>query len=192
VLGALAGGVAKVAKSRRGGDAGGSGGSGGSGRPSPTGGPTAPTRAASVAAPVPETAEAYGAPAGGVRTLVSVPPLPRDDDVDVLVDFVVDDEDDRGDGAGVASRDPAADAPSDVAAATRSDATDADQPDPADRTWLGPQDDGQCPPGHPVKANDNSGIYHVPGGRFYDRTVAERCYATPAAAEADGYRAAKA
>ena len=40
----------------------------------------------------------------------------------------------------------------------------------------------------PIKANDNSGIFHVPGGRFYDRTVPERCYAERRDAEADGYR----
>ena len=57
-------------------------------------------------------------------------------------------------------------------------------------TWADPVD-GQCPDGYPIKANDNSGIYHVPGGRFYDRTVPERCYADAEAAEADGYRAAK-
>ena len=51
--------------------------------------------------------------------------------------------------------------------------------------------DGACPVTHPVKANANSGIYHLPGGRFYDRTRPERCYADAAAAEADGYRAAK-
>src|SRR5688500_8483701 len=52
--------------------------------------------------------------------------------------------------------------------------------------------DGGCPDGYPVKANTNSGIYHVPGGRFYERTRAERCYAHTADAEADGYRRAKA
>lgn len=56
--------------------------------------------------------------------------------------------------------------------------------------WLAPVE-GACPPGYPVKANASSGIYHVPGGRAYDRTVPERCYATPADAEADGYRQAK-
>lgn len=61
----------------------------------------------------------------------------------------------------------------------------------AERRWVAPAD-GQCPDGYPIKANDNSGIYHKPGGRFYERTVPERCYADPAAAEADGYRAAKA
>jgi hypothetical protein len=57
--------------------------------------------------------------------------------------------------------------------------------------WVGPVD-GQCPNGYPIKANDKSRIFHVPGGRFYDRTVAERCYATEDDAVADGYRPAKA
>jgi hypothetical protein len=68
-----------------------------------------------------------------------------------------------------------------------------EQPDgttPADVTWV-PSVDGACPSGFPIKGNANSRIYHVPGGRFYDRTVPQRCYATPADAEADGYRAAK-
>lgn len=56
--------------------------------------------------------------------------------------------------------------------------------------WVSPID-GRCPPGFPIKANDGSRIYHVPGGRSYQRTVAERCYATTDAAERDGYRAAK-
>ena len=56
--------------------------------------------------------------------------------------------------------------------------------------WLPPVD-GACPSGYPIKGNANSGIYHVPGGRFYDRTLPERCYASAADAEADGYRAAK-
>jgi hypothetical protein len=57
-------------------------------------------------------------------------------------------------------------------------------------TWVAAED-GSCPLSHPVKANANSGIYHVPGGQFYERTKAERCYVDAAAAEADGYRAAK-
>jgi hypothetical protein len=52
-------------------------------------------------------------------------------------------------------------------------------------------DDGTVPPGHPIKAKDSSGIFHVPGGRFYDRTTPDRCYPTAAAAEADGYRQSK-
>jgi hypothetical protein len=57
--------------------------------------------------------------------------------------------------------------------------------------WVPPVD-GKCPDGYPLKANENSGICHVPGGRFYDRTVAERCYANAEDAIADGYRPAKA
>jgi len=57
--------------------------------------------------------------------------------------------------------------------------------------WVAPVD-GACPEGFPIKANDNSGIFHVPGGRFYERTVPERCYADADDAEADGYRRAKA
>jgi hypothetical protein len=57
--------------------------------------------------------------------------------------------------------------------------------------WIAPDQDGSCPTSHPVKANGNSGIYHLPGGPHYGRTRAERCYVDAAAAEADGYRAAK-
>jgi hypothetical protein len=57
--------------------------------------------------------------------------------------------------------------------------------------WVPPVD-GECPDGYPVKVNESSGIYHVPGGRFYDRASPQRCYATAEQAEADGYRRAKA
>ena len=62
---------------------------------------------------------------------------------------------------------------------------------PTSSTWTEPLD-GTCPVDFPIKGNANSGIYHVPGGRFYDRTVPERCYASEDAAQADGYRRAKA
>jgi hypothetical protein len=58
-------------------------------------------------------------------------------------------------------------------------------------SWVA-SDDGACPIDHPVKLNESSGIFHVPGGRFYERTRADRCYASAEAAEADGYRQAKA
>jgi len=61
----------------------------------------------------------------------------------------------------------------------------------AAKTWLPALDDGSVPPSHPIKAKDSSKIFHVPGGRFYDRTKPERCYATAAAATADGYRPSK-
>ena len=65
-------------------------------------------------------------------------------------------------------------------------------PSDTSNTWVEPLEGGACPGSHPIKANDHSGIYHVPGGRFYDRTVAVRCYADAESATADGYRPAKA
>ena len=67
----------------------------------------------------------------------------------------------------------------------------AGQPETAAPRWVAPVD-GVCPAGYLIKAGANSGIYHVPGGRFYERTTASRCYATVDDAVADGYRPAKA
>lgn len=68
-----------------------------------------------------------------------------------------------------------------------------EHPRPADeeQTWVPPNTDGSVPASHPVKVKESSGIFHVPGGRFYDRTRPDRCYPTAAAAEADGYRRSK-
>ena len=55
--------------------------------------------------------------------------------------------------------------------------------------WVEPVD-GACPTGYPVKTS-HSGIFHVEGGAFYERTVPDRCYRDPRAAEADGYRPAR-
>ena len=82
---------------------------------------------------------------------------------------------------------PVSDDPSPNDAPLVTESATAEMPAP---TWVAPVD-GACPSGYPIKGNSNSRIYHVPGGRFYDRTVPERCYATAADAEADGYRAAK-
>jgi hypothetical protein len=60
----------------------------------------------------------------------------------------------------------------------------------AAKPWVDPVD-GACPVSHPVKAKLGSGIYHVPGGVSYDRTVPDRCYASAGAAESDGLRASK-
>lgn len=57
--------------------------------------------------------------------------------------------------------------------------------------WVPARGDGSLPDGFPVKVKLSSGIFHVPGGRFYDRTSPDRCYTTAAAAEADGYRQSK-
>ena len=56
--------------------------------------------------------------------------------------------------------------------------------------WVEPVD-GACPDGYPIKVNTKSGIFHAPGGRFYDRTPPDRCYADAPSAEADGYRASR-
>jgi hypothetical protein len=79
-------------------------------------------------------------------------------------------------------------------AVTRSQTTEtvpATDEEPAGQRWK-PAVNGDCPKGYPLKANDNSRIFHSPGGRFYERTVAERCYANADDAIADGYRPAKA
>ena len=57
-------------------------------------------------------------------------------------------------------------------------------------TWATPLD-GVCPADHPVKVTVASGVYHVAGDLSYARTSADRCYATPQDAEADGFRRAK-
>jgi len=79
---------------------------------------------------------------------------------------------------------PAADAPT-------AKATEASTPSAPPARWMAPVD-GRCPEGYTVKVNDSSGIYHVPGGRFYERTTPDRCYAGADDALADGYRPAKA
>lgn len=50
---------------------------------------------------------------------------------------------------------------------------------------------GECPDTAPIKGNQGSMIYHVPGGGSYSRTRPEDCFATAADAEAAGYRRAK-
>ena len=48
--------------------------------------------------------------------------------------------------------------------------------------------DGSVPKGHDIKGNADSGLYHVPGSAFYDRTVAEFWFATAKDAEAAGFQ----
>lgn len=89
-----------------------------------------------------------------------------------------------------APADEAPDAGVDPEDAAREPSASDPAPAPDGAGWVAP-DNGTCPLTHPIKANDNSGIYHEPGGRFYERTRAERCYSTAEAATADGYRPAK-
>lgn len=48
-----------------------------------------------------------------------------------------------------------------------------------------------CPSWAPIKGNGNSGIYHLPGQRYYKVTQPEDCFRTEAAARKAGYRKAK-
>jgi len=49
-------------------------------------------------------------------------------------------------------------------------------------------DDGSAPEGYEIKGNADSGLYHVPGSAFYNRTVAEFWFATAEDAEAAGFQ----
>lgn len=48
-----------------------------------------------------------------------------------------------------------------------------------------------CPPEAPIKGNAQSMIYHNPGGKFYEKTKPEACFAHKEAAKAAGYRQSK-
>ncbi|NMI00419.1 50S ribosomal protein L17 [Pseudonocardia sp. K10HN5] len=49
-------------------------------------------------------------------------------------------------------------------------------------------DASEAPEGFPIKGNEDSKLYHVPGSAHYDRTVAEVWFASPEAAEAAGFQ----
>lgn len=72
--------------------------------------------------------------------------------------------------------------------------TPAPQPEPAPSQGSGsapPVSEDDCPSSHPIKGNEDSGIYHPPSGGSYDVTNPEICFADAGAAEAEGYRAAQ-
>jgi large subunit ribosomal protein L17 len=48
-----------------------------------------------------------------------------------------------------------------------------------------------CPDGFPIKGNEKSHIYHMPGESSYQATIPEICFASEEAAEAMGYRPRK-
>ncbi len=78
--------------------------------------------------------------------------------------------------------------PADVAGAAETAPASAEPTTLA--TWVDPEGD-ICPASHPVKAKLSSKIFQVRGNFAYDRTTPDRCYKDAAAAEADGFRAAK-
>jgi large subunit ribosomal protein L22 len=72
----------------------------------------------------------------------------------------------------------------------------ADEADAADEAaapqWAGsaaPLADGAAPEGFDVKGNADSMLYHVPGGRYYNQTVAEVYFDSAESAEAAGFSA---
>ena len=48
--------------------------------------------------------------------------------------------------------------------------------------------DGGAPEGYEIKGNEDSGLYHAPGSRFYKQTVAEVWFDTEESAEAAGFQ----
>jgi small subunit ribosomal protein S6 len=70
-------------------------------------------------------------------------------------------------------------------AAAEAEAESDEKPVPAGA--VRPDADGVCPADNPVKGNLSSMYYHVPGTRFYDRTVPEYCFDTVESAEAAGF-----
>ena len=64
----------------------------------------------------------------------------------------------------------------------------ADVPELPEGAVAAPED-GSVPAGHEIKGNANSMKYHVPGGRYYDITIAEVFFDTAEHAEAAGYEA---
>ncbi|MDT0156762.1 cell wall-binding repeat-containing protein [Microbacterium sp. ARD32] len=48
-----------------------------------------------------------------------------------------------------------------------------------------------CPSWAPIKGNADSYIYHLPGGRYYDRTDPEECFRSEGDARSAGYRRSK-
>ena len=68
----------------------------------------------------------------------------------------------------------------------RGSATEPATPPLAAPRWVSEQRAG-----YDIKVKLESGIYHRPGMFAYERTRADRWYASPEDAEADGFRAAK-
>ena len=45
-----------------------------------------------------------------------------------------------------------------------------------------------CPDSRAIKGNAQTGIFHVPGGSYYDKTLPERCFSSREEAIKAGYR----
>ena len=71
---------------------------------------------------------------------------------------------------------------------TETEAVEAEAADLPEGAVAAPED-GSIPAGYEIKGNANSMKYHVPGGRYYDITIAEVFFDTAEHAEAAGYEA---
>jgi large subunit ribosomal protein L17 len=75
----------------------------------------------------------------------------------------------------------------DAAEATEVEESESTEEAPYGEGSHAPLSDGGQPDGFPVKGNEDSKLYHVPGSSHYDRTVAEVWFASAEAAEAAGF-----
>jgi large subunit ribosomal protein L22 len=66
---------------------------------------------------------------------------------------------------------------------------DADAADELPAGAVAAPEDGSVPEGYEIKGNASSKKFHIPGGRYYDITVAELFFDTVESAEAAGYEA---
>jgi len=46
----------------------------------------------------------------------------------------------------------------------------------------------ECPNSRPIKGNAQTGIFHMPYGSYYDKTLPERCFSSKDEAIKAGYR----
>jgi large subunit ribosomal protein L17 len=82
---------------------------------------------------------------------------------------------------------PAAAAPAEQTAPAEVEESPSTEDAPYGEGSHAPLADGGQPDGFPVKGNDDSKLYHLPGTSHYDRTVAEVWFASADAAEAAGF-----
>jgi large subunit ribosomal protein L4 len=93
-----------------------------------------------------------------------------------------------GNGKVVADDTPAAAAPAKAAKVAAAQDESSDDASDLPAGAVAATEDGEAPAGHEIKGNSESGLYHVPGSRFYNQTVAELWFATAEAAEAAGFQ----
>jgi large subunit ribosomal protein L17 len=89
--------------------------------------------------------------------------------------------------AAPATEAPAAAAPAESTAPAEVEESSSTEDAPYGEGSHAPLADGGEPDGFPVKGNDDSKLYHLPGTSHYDRTVAEVWFASADAAEAAGF-----